>query len=160
MNEKKAPLCGSVNMEWFSILKLNKENVISALRECAATPDTPKEWVWSGHIFSEESKRTAPTIRLDNFKLDVKIPIFKYWVGQLLVVHKQKSSFTMGQGSIDYTGKKWTEDNNVVAALYYLAVSSLTLPHFHDGEQYAEISDMDKWYKHLPPHVCAGGSEV
>lgn len=141
----------SVDMEQFSILKLNKQNVISTLRECLATPDTPKDHVWSGHFFSKYSKRTAPSIDLNHLELVARISIFKYWVGQLKVVHERRNSFTMAQGAIDYTGNKWTDDNNAVFAFYYLMVASMTLPYFKDGEKYAEMTDLNIYYKSLPP---------
>lgn len=140
-----------IDIEQFSILKLNKQNVLSTFRECLATADTPKDHIWSGHFFSQESKRTAPSISFNHMELAAKIPIFQYWAGQLKVIHQRRNSFTMAQGMLDYTGNKWTDDNNAVLAFYYLAVVSLTLPYFTDGENSAEMTNMELYYKTLPP---------
>jgi len=126
-----------------SKLKLNKENVISVFLACKATPDTPKEDIFNNSFCSETySKFNAPKMSFDYNKLYNHIHLINYLCGQLKVVHVRKDPFTLAQGLIDYTGKRWTDNDNALFALYYIAVSSLGMPYFVDGEKGPEAQKM------------------
>lgn len=130
-----------------SKLKLNKENVISVFLACKATPDTPKEDVFNNSFCGIECTTfKAPRMSFDYNKLYNHIHLINYLCGQLKVVHVRKAPFTLAQGLIDYTGKRWTDDNNALFALYYIAVSSLAMPHFVDGEKGPEVQKIKKYY--------------
>ncbi len=132
-----------------SKLKLNKQNVASICLACQVTKQTPKDEIISDHFYSKKrSTRKAPLMTFDNEKLCDHINLIKYLYGQLKVVHDRKDSFTPAQGIIDYTGNKWTNDNNALFALYYMGTASLTIPYFVDGEKYAETQDMTFFYDH------------
>lgn len=130
-----------------SKLKLNKENVISVFLACKATPDTPKEDIFNNSFYSPtQSKRKAPPMSFDYNKLYDNIHLINYLFGQLKVVHERKDPFTPAQGIIDYTGKRWTDNDNALFALYYIATASLTIPYFVDGEKNAEARRVKIYY--------------
>lgn len=130
-----------------SKLKLNKKNIATLVLACRAMPDTAEEDILVDHFYSrKKSTRQAPVIKFDNSKLCDNIPVIMYLVGQLKVVHDRREIFTPSQGIFDYTGNKWTDDNNALFALYYLATASLTIPYFVDGEKYAEARNMTNLY--------------
>lgn len=132
-----------------SKLKLNKQNVASLLLSCKATSQTPPNKVRVESFYSREnSTRKAPLINLDGIKVHDSIDRIKYLLGQLKIVHDRTDPFTPAQGIFDYTGNKWTDDNNALFALYYLATSSSVLPYFVDGKKYAEARNMTLRYNH------------
>lgn len=130
-----------------SKLKLNKKNIAALCLTCQPSKETPKENILSDHFYSQKkSTRKAPLMHFDEEKLCKNIPLIKYLVGQLQIVHDKKGSFTPSQGIFDYTGNKWADDNNALFALYYIGAASLVLPHFVDGEKYAEAQNMAVYY--------------
>lgn len=132
-----------------SKLKLNKQNVISVFLSCKATPNTPKENITEDQFYSHSfSTRKAPLMQFDYIKVGDNIPLINYLFGQLKIVHERKDPFTPAQGIIDYTGKRWTDNDNALYALYYLATTALTFPYFVDGEKGSEAQDMTFYYDH------------
>ena len=85
-------------------------------------------------------------MKFDYKKLGDNCNLINYLFGQLKVVHERKDPFTPAQGIVDYTGKRWTDNDNALYALYYLSTSALTLPYFVDGEKNSEARNMKLYY--------------
>lgn len=110
---------------------MNKPNVLSLFLTCQATPDTPKENIIGEHFYSRtDSTRKALLMKFDYKKLGDYCNYINYLCGQLKVVHERKDPFTPAQGIIDYTGKRWTDNDNALFALYYVATASFVIPLF------------------------------
>ena len=114
-------------------LELNKENVMKVLFDCKVN-ESSKRRTYGISFYSEKSSRKAPKIEFDEDKLINNIGIIQYFLGQLYGVHKRKDPLTPAEGIINYKGKKWTDDNRALFALYYLGCASASFPQFIDGE--------------------------
>ncbi len=69
-------------------------------------------------------------------------------MGQLKIVHERKKLFSLTDGAFNYKDCKWTENNAVLYALYYLGISSINFSSFanHNGKILSKID-----YEFLKP---------
>ncbi len=88
-------------------------------------------------FYDESSSRKAPIIQFDGPILFKHTALIRYLLGQMRAVHENTGYITPGSGSNSYNGTKWTKDNNVLSALYYMSTACNALPRFIDGEKYA-----------------------
>lgn len=116
-------------------LKLTQKTVIELFYNCRKTDKTTS--VTNATYYDETSTRKAPIAQLDSHKVLKSQSQIIYLLGQLQAIHDKRPLLTPGAGFIDYTGKKWTNDNKALSALYYLATSTGFLQRFVDGEKYA-----------------------
>ena len=126
------------------ILELNKLNIMKTFKQCQATSNTQKPICIS--FYSDQSKRTAPIVEFDPKELISRTALFRYWLGQLKVIHQYKSKIITSDGLFNYKNEKWTDDTRVLFALYYLSTGSAALPQFVDGEKFAEINNLAMSY--------------
>lgn len=132
-------------------LKLTPKTVIELLYTCRKTAATKS--VTNANFYDESSSRKSPIMPLDSLKLiDNRYQII-YLLGQLNSIHNHKPTMTPAEGFFDFTGKKWTEDQRALFALYYLGTASSNLPHFIDGEKYAysNLTKVTPWLKPTYP---------
>ena len=132
------------------MLELNPRNVVGVIQQCKATPETKK--VYNANFYSKDSRQQAPVYPLDNDKLLQYSSLIKYWLGQLQFVQRKEETVSPAMGLFNYQGKRWTEDNRALFALYYLATSPslLILPKFEDRE----LPNVSIYYLDLPA-TCA-----
>lgn len=126
------------------MLELNPKNVVGVLLQCKATPETKK--VYNANFYSEDSKQQAPEYPLDVDKLIQYRSLIQYWLGQLQFVQGKEKAVSPAMGLVNYLGKRWTEDNRALFALYYLATSLFLIPSFRDRE----LPDAALYYSSLP----------
>lgn len=126
------------------LLELNPRNVVGVIQQCKATPETKK--VYNANFYSKDSRQQAPVYPLDVDRLLQYRSLIKYWLGQLQFVQQQEETVSPAMGLINYQGKRWTEDNRALFALYYLATSLLLIPSFRDRE----LPNARTYYKTLP----------
>lgn len=121
-------------------LTLSKENVLEVMYSCRVTPETKSPL--SVRLYDEYSSKTAPKMQFDYFKLAHCTAIVRYFLGQLYAVHAHQHFLSIGEGIIDFTGKKWTDDNRVVLALYYMAIGNGIIDPFSEiaGSSKVELS--------------------
>ena len=117
------------------MLKLSEQTVKELFVHCLRTEKT-HSW-FDANFYDKSSSRKAPIVQLDAPLLIGKTALFRYLLGQIKAVHENKGYITPGSGSIYYTGERWTTDNNVLCALYYLCTACHALPFFEDGEKVA-----------------------
>lgn len=108
-----------------------KELFVSCLRN-----EKSRSYV-NASFYDESSSRKAPIVQFDAPILYKHTALMRYLLGQMSAVHENKGYITPGSGSNSYNGTKWTRDNNVLSALYYMSTASGALKHFVDGEKYA-----------------------
>jgi len=125
-------------------LELNKQNVMQLLYDCRATPNSTK--VTTSNFYHETSSRKSPPMKLDLIQLYKNENLIIYWLGQIKDLHNQAFRLTPAAGILNYKNEKWTDDNRVLFALYYLATASLKLPCFIDGENGAETPILLSYY--------------
>lgn len=121
----------------FQLLKLSEQTVKKLFVRCLRTEKS--EGYINATFYDESSTRKAPIVQFDIRAIMQYTGLLMYLAGQMKAVHENKGYITPGSGSNYYTGEKWTRDNNVLSAFYYLCTSSVpsTLDHFVDGEKYA-----------------------
>lgn len=119
----------------FQLLKLSEQTVKELFVRCLRTEKS--EALINSSFYDESSSRKAPIVQFDGPIVFKYIALFRYLLGQLKAVHENKGYITPGSGSNYYTGEKWTRDNSVLSALYYLSTACNALPRFVDGEKYA-----------------------
>lgn len=132
-------------------LKLTPKTVIELLYACRKTAATTT--ITNANFYDETSSRKAPIMQLDSSKLSANTEQIIYLLGQLNAIHSHKPTMTPAEGFFDFTGKKWTEDQRALFALYYLGTASANLPHFIDGEKYAysNLTKATLWLKPTYP---------
>lgn len=132
-------------------LKLTPKTVIDLLYACRKTESTNS--VVNATFYDESSSRKAPIAQLDFKKITDNNHQILYLLGQLQAIHDKRPQLTPGAGFIDYTGKKWTDNNKALYALYYLGTSAGYLPYFVDGEKYAysDLTQIPPWLKPTYP---------
>lgn len=101
-------------------------------------------------FYDKTSSRKAPIVQFDAAILTKNTNLLRYLLGQMSAVHENKGYITPGSGSNSYNGTKWTRDNNVLSALYYMSTAAGVLDHFVDGEKYA-YSDFRNLITSLKP---------
>ena len=116
-------------------LELSEQTVKELFVSCLKTEKT--QTYIDASFYDKSSRRTAPIVQFDALILLKRTALFRYLLGQMRAVHENTGYITPGSGSNSYNGTKWTKDNNVLAALYYMSTSCKALPHFIDGEKYA-----------------------
>ena len=121
-------------------LELNERNIMSIFKQCLATQNTQSPY--SVSFYSDKSKRKAPSVQFDPKELISRTALFRYWLGQLKAIHQYQSKIIPSDGLFNFRGDRWTNDNRVLFALYYLSTGSAALPQFIDGEKFAEINDL------------------
>lgn len=121
--------------QYLEKLTLSKENIMKLLYDCRVTEKTTSPIKFS--FYSKDSKRTAPKIDFDLEKLAEYTPYIRYLFNQIYPVHNKQTKFSPGEGIIDFSGKKWTDDNRALFALYYLATGAGLISPFKDGEKSA-----------------------
>ena len=117
------------------MLKLSEQTVKELFVSCLRTEKT-QSWINSS-FYDKSSSRKAPIVQFDGPIVIKYASLFRYLLGQLKAVHENKGYITPGSGSNYYTGERWTTDNNVLCALYYLSTAAGALDLFVDGEKYA-----------------------
>ena len=117
------------------MLKLSEQTVKELFVRCLRTEKT-KGYI-NSTFYDRTSIRKAPIVQLDNSAVMRYTSLIRYLLGQMKAVHENKSYITPGSGSNYYTGERWTTDNNVLSALYYLSTAAGALDLFIDGEKYA-----------------------
>lgn len=128
-------------------LKLNKQNVVKMMAECMANAQTPSENIALNHFYSDvNSSKKAPIIKFDYKKLGDYSHVINYMLGQLYAVHIRKEPFTINDGILDYNKKRWTDNDQAIYALYYMATLTLRLPYFVDGEKGSEAKNIVFFY--------------
>lgn len=125
-------------------LELNKQNVMQLLYDCRVTPKSTI--VITSNFYHETSSRKAPPMKLDLNQVYSKENLIVYWLGQIKDLHHQAFRLTPAAGILNYNNEKWTDDNRALFALYYLAIASLKLPCFIDGEKGAETPLLLSYY--------------
>ena len=119
----------------FQLLKLSEQTVkelfVSFLR------NEKTESYSNTSFYDKSSSRKAPIVQFDAVIIIKNANLIRYLLGQLKAVHEDKGYITPGSGSNYYTGERWTTDNNVLSAFYYLCTASGALHRFVDGEKYA-----------------------
>lgn len=128
-------------------LKLTPKTVIELLYTCRKTASTKS--VTNANFYDETSSRKAPIMQLDSLNITANRHQIIYLLGQLNAIHNNKPTMTPAEGFFDYTGQKWTDDQRVLFAFYYLGTASGNLPHFIDGEKYAysNLTKVEPWLK-------------
>ena len=123
-------------------LTLSNENILKIMYDCRVTPQTKSPLAVS--LYDETSPKTAPKMKFDFNKLNNYKSVVRYFLGQLHAVHAHQHYLSIGEGIIDFNGKKWTEDNRTVLALYYMAIGSGIIPPFSeiDGSSKTELSSI------------------
>ena len=119
----------------FQLLKLSEQTVKELFVRCLRTEKTQSYTI--SNFYDKSSSRKAPIVQFDAAILTKDFNLFVYLLGQLKAVHENKGYITPGSGSNYYTGERWTTDNNVLCALYYLSTAAGALDLFVDGEKYA-----------------------
>ena len=117
------------------MLKLSEQTVKELFVHCLRTEKTTG--YINSNFYDTSSSRKAPIVQFDGPMITKYTNLFRYLLGQLKAVHENKGYITPGSGSNYYTGERWTTDNNVLCALYYLCTAAGALDHFVDGEKYA-----------------------
>ena len=108
-----------------------KELFVSCLR------NEKSEGYINASFYDESSSRKAPIVQFDSTIITKNANLFRYLLGQIRAVHDNTGYITPGSGSNSYNGTKWTRDNNVLSALYYMTTAAGALDYFVDGEKYA-----------------------
>ena len=119
----------------FQLLKLSERTVKELFVRWLRTEKS--EGYINSTFYDESSIRKAPIVQLDNSAVMGYTSLIRYLLGQMKAVHENKGYITPGSGSNYYTGEKWTRDNSVLSALYYLSTAAGALDLFVDGEKYA-----------------------
>lgn len=119
----------------FQLLKLSEQTVKELFVRHLRTEKTQS--YSNSNFYDESSSRKAPVVQFDAYMVIKNASLFRYLLGQMKAVHENKGYITPGSGSNYYTGERWTTDNNVLSAFYYLCTASGALKHFIDGEKYA-----------------------
>ena len=121
-----------------------KELFVSCLR------NEKSEGYINASFYNESSSRKAPIVQFDSTIITKNANLFRYLLGQIRAVHDNTGYITPGSGSNSYNGTKWTRDNYVLSALYYLSTAAGALDLFIDGEKYA-YSDFRNLVTDLKP---------
>lgn len=123
-------------------LTLSNENILKIMYDCRVTPQTKSPL--SVSLYDKKSPKTAPKMQFDYFKLTNYAPVIRYFLGQLHAVHAHQHYLSIGEGIIDFNGKKWTEDNRTVLALYYMAIGNGIIDPFSEigGSSKTELSSI------------------
>lgn len=130
-------------------LELNKQNVMEVLFKYKPTQNS--KTIITANFYSKQSTRKAPPIQLDRSMISQYTDLLRYWLGQIQDLHQQKDRLTPAAGIFDYKGKKWTDDNRALFALYYLVTTSIVFPVFEDGPNGAETCSLKPYYQVLKP---------
>jgi len=125
-------------------LELNKQNVMKILFDCKATPECKE--IRHVSFFSKDSQRKAPEFPFDLSKIYNYSEVITYLLGQVYAFHAKKTQITPAEAIFNYKKEKWTDDTNVLFALYYLAVGCDALPRFIDGEKTAITPSLTLYY--------------
>lgn len=116
-------------------LTLSKENILKVLYNCRVTEGTKHPMTFS--FYSPTSSRKAPEMVFDYDKLTEYGQYIAYLFNQIYPVHNRQKTFSPGEGILDFSGKKWTDDNKALFALYYLSTASGNIARFEDGAKSA-----------------------
>ena len=116
-------------------LELSEQTVKELFVSCLRNENT-KGYI-NSTFYDKTSSRKAPIVQFDNSAIMKSTSLIRYLLGQMQSVHENKVYITPGSGSNSYNGTKWTRDNYVLSALYYLSTAAGALDLFIDGEKYA-----------------------
>ena len=139
-------------LEWLTL----SEKTVRELFVACLWKETDTGGYINANFYDRSSSRyaNAPVVKM-NAKVYQYTNVIRYLLGQLQAVHENRWYLTPGAGSVDYTGNRWTRDNNMLSALYYLSTASGALWHFVDGEKYA-YTRLDDLLTHLIPTYPPG----
>ena len=131
-NLNKAMAAKEEILKSFTPLDLNEGNVQAIFNECIAK-DRMKE-IETSILFPTAlgySSKDAILIYFDKSALALEMTKIEYLYGQLYSVHSGKNKsdrLTITDIATTYTGKIWSQHNEVILQLLYLGCGKLTMP--------------------------------